>query len=370
MAVQPLIGRMQHEPPGAARAACVPAAGFARKDRRIPAPIDEHQALLAPRQAGADRREHRRAKALLSRLVAQIDGTHHGQPGTGRGALVERDSRVAALAEVVPALERRRRAAQHHRAGGELRSIDGRIACRISQAFLLLEGAVVLFVDHDERKLGQGREHRQARAENDAGIAACGSQPCRSACHVLEPAVHQGKLGFGKRFPEAAFELWRQADLGNQHERLPAAFQHARDEMEIDLGLAASGDAVQEHRREAAEVRCDGVYRAGLVGGQLMNPHKPRRARLRLASERLARQRLERTQARWQRGDDGFAERTLVVRRKEVHQLEPLAREARRVAAHIDDGLESIESELARGFRLDHHAGLIAVTERHRDAVA
>src|SRR5258706_9383021 len=34
MAVQPLIGRMQHEPPGAARAACVPAAGFARKDRR------------------------------------------------------------------------------------------------------------------------------------------------------------------------------------------------------------------------------------------------------------------------------------------------------------------------------------------------
>src|SRR5436190_12933647 len=101
-----------------------------------------------------------------------------------------------------------------------------------------------------------------------------------------------------------------------------------------------------------------------------MNPHKPRRARLGLARERLARQRLERAQARWQSGDDGFAERTLVVRRKEVHQLEPLAREAGRVAAHIDDGLESIESELACGFRLDHHDGLIAVSERDRDAIA
>src|SRR5439155_5965648 len=65
VAVQTPIGRMQYEPPRAARAARITAAGFAREDRRIAAPIDEHQALLAPCQPLADRLEQRRTEAVL-----------------------------------------------------------------------------------------------------------------------------------------------------------------------------------------------------------------------------------------------------------------------------------------------------------------
>jgi hypothetical protein len=45
--------------------------------------------------------------------------------------------------------------------------------------------------------------------------------------------------------------LRRQSDFGHQHQRLLAARQALRDGLQIDLGLAAAGDAIEQERHEA-----------------------------------------------------------------------------------------------------------------------
>ena len=70
----------------------------------------------------------------------------------------------------------------------------------------------------------------------------------------------------GERPTEAGFQLRRQADLGHEHQRLLAARQDLRDEVQINLGLAASSDAVQKERAEVAERRGDALLRGGLPG--------------------------------------------------------------------------------------------------------
>src|SRR5258708_22377398 len=142
VAVQASIGGMQHEPPGAARAARIPAAGVARQHGRIAAAVDEHQALLAPRKASADRLEDRRTETLLGGMRPQVDGAHGGEPRAWRSALREHDALGTPLAEVVPALQRWRLAAEHHGTAGALRSVDRRAARRVPRALLLLAGAV------------------------------------------------------------------------------------------------------------------------------------------------------------------------------------------------------------------------------------
>ncbi|MDQ1134946.1 hypothetical protein QE386_003541 [Pseudoxanthomonas winnipegensis] len=59
--------------------------------------------------------------------------------------------------------------------------------------------------------------------------------------------------------PEARQCLRGQADLRHQHQRLPAARQTGGDGVQIDLGLARAGHALQQDRGEA--LRGDGGYR-------------------------------------------------------------------------------------------------------------
>ena len=51
---------------------------------------------------------------------------------------------------------------------------------------------------------------------------------------------------------EARQRLRGQADLGHQHQRLPAARETGGDGAQVDLGLAAAGDAVEQERAETA----------------------------------------------------------------------------------------------------------------------
>src|SRR5205085_2828825 len=92
MAVQASIRGVEHEPSSAALAARVPAARLARQDRRIAAPVDENQALLAPSEALRNRFEHRRAEALLDRRSAHVHRTDPRQPRTRRRALRKLDA--------------------------------------------------------------------------------------------------------------------------------------------------------------------------------------------------------------------------------------------------------------------------------------
>ena len=182
--------------------------------------------------------------------------------------------------------------------------------------------------------------------------------------------MHEREARFGECFAKARFELRRQADLRHEDERLAAALEHASDEVQVDLGFSTSRDPVQQQRGEAAQLLGDRLDHARLVRSEPMCRHETRRGCEWRAIERFARQRLEGTQSRRQRGDHRLAKRTLVIRGEEAHQLEPLGRQARRVAAHIDDRFQAIERELACAFGVDHHAGVIASAELHGHTVA
>ena len=55
-------------------------------------------------------------------------------------------------------LERWRRRGKHDRQIAEPRPHDGHVAGVVDDTLLLLEGGVVLFVDHDQPQLGKGQE--------------------------------------------------------------------------------------------------------------------------------------------------------------------------------------------------------------------
>jgi hypothetical protein len=152
---------------------------------------------------------------------------------------------------VVQGLQRGRGTAQQHRHVERLAAHQGEVAGVVADAVLLLVAAVVLLVDHDQPGLGQRHEHRRARADDHPGLAAPGGGPDPGAL-----AVGQTRVQRVHRHAEAAAEalqgLRGQADLGHQHQRLLPRRQAIGDGVQVDLGLAAAGDAVEQRGREAA----------------------------------------------------------------------------------------------------------------------
>ena len=117
----------------------------------------------------------------------------------------------------------------------------------IGDAFFLLVGLVVFFIDHDQLQLAERQEQRRARADNDA-------RPARR--HFTPHTAARG--GASRRVPlcgdgsETLFEArrhrLRQRNLGQQdeHLRLRVATQRLGDGFEIDLGLARPGDTIEQ----------------------------------------------------------------------------------------------------------------------------
>ncbi len=76
--------------------------------------------------------------------------------------------------------------------------------------------------------------------------------PLPVALGVAEVAVQHGHAAEPRA--EAIDRLRRQADLGHQHDRLPPEVDYLLDGLDVDLGLAAAGDAVDEDRLVASRV--------------------------------------------------------------------------------------------------------------------
>ena len=90
----------------------------------------------------------------------------------------------------------------------------------------------------------------------------------------------------GQALAKARDELRRQRDLRHQHERAAARREHALDEVQVHLRLAAAGDTVQEESAEAPERVADRRDRLDLVGRQ----HRSRPAGARGRRRRAARE--------------------------------------------------------------------------------
>ena len=264
------VHAVEHAPGAAMGATALPAAVHAFEHRRIAAPVEEHQALLATSDAilqGRDqgRRKRRVAGHLLGDAV-HVDEAHlrQGAPADPRG---HGKAPVASTLGLVPAFQRRGGRAQDHGSAFELAAIDREVARRVTGAFLALVGRVVLLVDHDQPEARHGAEHRQPRAEHDVGAAQVGRQPVLEPLCRGETAVQGHDQAARKALGKSGFELRSQVDFRHQHQRLSPALQHAGDGAQVDLGLAAAGAAVQQDGPTMLVLQA--VERGLLLGRQL-----------------------------------------------------------------------------------------------------
>ena len=175
--------------------------------------------------------------------------------------------RVAAGIGVDPRLDRRRRRGEDDGEAGEMAAHHRHVAGIVEDAVLLLVGEVVLLIDDDEAEIGEGQEQRRARADHDPDRAVGDAAPDPLA----HPRRHLGMPLAGPR-PEARREALEEPggerDLRDEHQHLPALAERFGNRLEIDLGLARAGDAVEEGHRVAAGDRrfAEDLRRRGLLG--------------------------------------------------------------------------------------------------------
>ncbi len=78
----------------------------------------------------------------------------------------------------------------------------------------------------------------------------------------------QHRDGHGETLAEAPHELWRESDLGHQHQGTVSVLQAVRHRVQVDLGLAAAGDAMKQEGRELSGGGVDRGDRGGLLGAE------------------------------------------------------------------------------------------------------
>ena len=109
----------------------------------------------------------------------------------------------------------------------------------------------MLLVDHDETEIAPRQEQGRARAHHHLGRPRCDAEP-----HPLALALPNPRMPFRRLRLEPALDPFEKAlgegDFRQQQQHLPALRQRRRHCLEIDLGLARAGDAVDQRDREAA----------------------------------------------------------------------------------------------------------------------
>ena len=145
---------------------------------------------------------------------------------------------------------------------------------------VLLVGRLVLLVDDDDAQVHRRGEQRAPRADHHVGQAVPDVPP------LVEPlplgqAMVQHCNPAGESGLDDANRLRRQRDLRNQIDRLLALLYRMGDGAQVHLGLAASGDTVQQKRaRQYAGVVQRGAnagHRPGLRFGELIRQRVLRR---------------------------------------------------------------------------------------------
>ncbi len=137
--------------------------------------VEEQEHLIALLQGlGHGLAQLRRDEALAAPQVPvlpQVHDTHLGQRPVGHPG-GEPHGAIAPLADMVDGLHGGGGRTQHHRAGLEPPAHQGQIPGIVAQPAVLLVGAVVLLVHHDEPDPGEGGENGRAGADGDGDFPA------------------------------------------------------------------------------------------------------------------------------------------------------------------------------------------------------
>src|SRR5207237_1748272 len=128
---------------------------------------------------------------------------------------------------------------------------DRDVAPVVARNLLLLVRRVVLLVDDDEADALERRKDGRARADDDVDVAAADALPLIVALAVAEAAVLNGDAVAERRAEERGRRR-RERDLRDQHQDAASGIADGSRETNVDLGLAAAGDAVQQRDAELA----------------------------------------------------------------------------------------------------------------------
>ena len=167
----------------------------------------------------------------------------------------------------MPGFDRGGGGGEDHRAAFEQPAHHRDVARVIMDPVLLLETRFMRLVDDDQSQRREGQEQRGTRADGDARLAAGDRAPRAAALRRAQPAVPGDRLA-AEAIVETLQERLGQRDLGQQHEHLPAGPQRGGDRLEIDFGLARSGDAVEQRGaiRRRVDIGDQPLRRRALIG--------------------------------------------------------------------------------------------------------
>ena len=196
--------------------------------------------------------EPRRDEAAARRpLAAQIDGLDRRQMLAAE-PLRQMQVRVAAALGIHHGLDRRRRRGEHDRDFRLARAHHRHVAGVIAHAVLLLVGGVVLLIDDD-----QARDRRTAETAPSARRPPRDTSPAATADQVR--ARFRGAISechSAGRTPKRSAKRSRNCAVsaisGIRISTCLLAPDRLGHRLEIDLGLARAGDAVDQRHREAA----------------------------------------------------------------------------------------------------------------------
>ena len=149
----------------------------------------------------------------------------------------------------------------------------------------------MLLVDHDQAEVGERGEDRRARADAHPRLPRAHAPPLVVALARGELGVHHGH-GVAEALHEAARGLRGERDLGHEHDGRAPALEGHRHRAQVDLGLAAAGDPVeQQGRARVAGLEARGHRIQGGASGRAWAPERrrPRRPRRRSAAAGPAR---------------------------------------------------------------------------------
>ena len=228
---------VQHERDVAVGAAERRPAGAAVQRGRDAAPVEQQDRLRPALRDAAQLGEERRGQRI-PRLAAKVDDAHRRELGADPAAEREPFERG-------PALRPRRRRAEDRGATFERSPLHRDRARVVARVGVLLVRLVVLLVDDDQPEAPQRREHRRTCADDDAGVAAHDPLALVAALGLAERGMEHCDAVAESR-AEPPDRLRGERDLRHEHDRAEPALERRSACLQVHLGLAGAGRAVQQ----------------------------------------------------------------------------------------------------------------------------
>src|SRR5258706_1110884 len=246
---------------------------------RITATIEEENRLLFSLQPSCDRLlqffGENRSALLFSVFFAHVDDTHnrHSLFVDPRGQL---EQAVFAAFDVVEALHRGGRRAEHDDSALHLSADDGHIPGVVARRFLLLVGMLVLLIhDYESDRVNRGEDCRTG-ANDNAGPALTDFMPLIVAFAGGEMAVQHGDKRLQRTGAEPGFEaldrLRSERYLRHQDDGPFFLVERLRDRLQIDFRLSAACDSMEEENLLSCRLHPIGSSGGGLCGFTAYGP--------------------------------------------------------------------------------------------------